>query len=662
MSDGKKGSAGLLANQLAACILFAMLVFGACSIVFGCGEVQESQDKDDPDLPASSLAVSATFKASPNPAYVGEEVTFWANASSTVVGSSLTFTILFDAYIPPYPTPNLDTAVSVNVTGNPGNVVQKFTYNSLGNFTIPADGRTYFFAKLYVNDGVTNLSYPMLPVYVNLNSPPGFIEKLTDKAVMIDVPLNLSVRVADVDTDPIDVLWEFGDGAVATNKTDGTLEDCYANQTHVWSPYVEPGTGGYAILYKLNVTATDSFGNGVTANATITVTVPDNGPPTIALTSSSARIQPGEDLLLWANATDLEGDPLTWTFNYSDGTAEVVYTDWTEPGALVWCNMTHAYGAVGNYTITMYVSDALEGNQVFPHNKSDTVSVTVALNRVPGVTANISVSPESPEINATIGFVDVYLSIQATDSDGDVLTASWYIGDAVDPVVNVSAGGIGVYTFIQVMTITAPGSYSVSVVVTDGYEGHEVTVNRTINATSNNLPPSLLVFDFIYASGEHAVPLEEIEFLIVISDREQDSIEVTLEFGDGSPQQHFDLTDYVDGNVTIVISHVYELPGVYTFTLWFTDNKIGILNHSKVVTYGVTVQEVYVAEVTEWDWWDYSSLSIVFAIPVLIGVRMYVIKRRTLRLEREGLTLEEARIKDEAMLTERLLKGGEGDG
>jgi hypothetical protein len=166
--------------------------------------------------------------------------------------------------------------------------------------------------------------------------------------------------------------------------------------------------------------------------------------------------------------------------------------------------------------------------------------------------------------------------------------------------------------------------------------------------------------DFSYESGEHGVPGEEIQFTIIISDPEQDTIEVILQFGDGSPSQYFNLTEYVDGNATIQVSHVFELVGDYEVTLWFTDNKIGILNHTKMVSQFVTIQEVFVPEVVEWDWWDYTSLGIVFAIPVLIVVRMYVLKRRMARLEREGLTLEEARIRSEAKLMDQLLKGGEG--
>ena len=657
----KRGSVRLPVNRIAVCVLFAMFVIAVNSMAFGCWKVQEPLDEPDPSVPASSLAVSdVTFAASPNPAYVGEEVTFWANASSTT--GSLTFTIYFDAYRYPYDgTLNPDSGVSVNVTGSPGNVVQKFTYNTLGNFTV--EDETYVVAALYIDDGISNLPYSILPVYLRLNGPPEFITAPTDDGTLAYVPLNLSIEVMDDDNDPIDILWEFGDGTEASNTTDGTREDRYVNQTHTWRPYVEPGTGGYSIEYKMNVTIADSFDNSVMLNATITVTVPDNGIPKIALASSSKKIQPEEVLVLWANATDPEGDPLTWTFNYSDGTTDVVHTDWTEPGTLVWCNMTHIYDEVGNYTITMHVSDALGENQVFPHNVSTGVGVTVAINRAPFATSVITVSPESPEIDAMIGFVDVCLSIQANDLDGDILTASWYINDAVDPVVNISAGGTCVYEFIQVMTITEPGSYNVSVVVTDGHEGHEITITRIINATSNNLPPVLLAFEFAYASGEHAIPLEEIEFLIVISDPEQDPIQVTFEFGDDSPRQHFNLSDYVNGNITLMIAHVYEDIGVYQAILRFTDNKIGILNHSKVVPSAlITVKEVYIAEVTEWDWWDYTSLSIVFAVPITIGIWMHVLKRKTLRLERQGMTLEEARMKDEAMLTERLLRGGEGDG
>lgn len=644
-------------NRAIALIAFAMVLVGACSVAIDSGHVEEPLDDSDHGIPAHSLTVTGTIQRSPgstsDPAYIGEEVTFWANASSDTGAENLTFTIYYDGLNPW--TPNPASAVSVNTTGNPGAVVQKYTYNALGNFT---GAYSYYYVLLYVDDGSTNQSFP-ITVYVTENNPPEFVIAPGDDETAVDVPLNITIEVYDPDSDPLDILWEFGDGETATNVTDGTYANRFVNQTHTWDPYVPPGAGSYSLYYTLNVTVTDPFGNNVSESVTITVTVPLNRAPTIAISASSSKIQPGDELQIWANATDPEGDPLTWTFNYSDGVFEVVHTNWSEPGELVWCNMTHVYEAVGNYTITMWVSDAIEGYQVWPHNKSKSVSVTVAVNKKPGVTSTITVVPESPEVDADIGFVDVTLEIQVADRDGDVVTATWYIPGEDDSPVNTSAGGTATYTFRQIMTLTDPGSYNVSVVVTDGY--YEVLVWRIINATSNNMPPYLVNFTFVYATGDFAIPGEELEITIVFSDPEQDALEVILDFGDDTPQYHCNLTDYVAGNVTLTVIHAYDRVGVFDLVLWYTDNKIGMFNHTKTVTSEVKVQQVYVKPPIIWDWWDYTSLSLVFVVPAVIVARMMVIKRKINRLEQEGLTLEEARMKDETELMKRLLEGGRGD-
>ena len=648
-----------------AVILLAVMCFGVCA----CSALVSNQDagpqiEDDADIPARSQAVTIiSFTASPKPAYVGEEVTFWANAS-TNTGTTLTFTIFFDALLPgsPVPLPNPDSGVSVNVTGNPGSVVQTFTYNSLGNFTYPEDPTaSYYYARLWVDDGTYNVSR-MFTMIVKLNSPPEFITIPQNAYVDAGEVLNMSVSVMDVDDEPIDVLWEFGDGATATNTTDGTYEDRYVNQTHAWNPEVEQGTGGYTIEYRPNVTISDQLDNNVTLSSTIYVYVPVNRIATISLAASASRIEPGESVSFYANATDPEGDSLTWTFNYSDGTVDVFHTNTTDPGTLVWCNVTHVFEEVGNYTVQMNVSDAIGENQVWPHNTSATVSVVVAENLMPGVVMAINVVPGSIIINATAGYLDVYLSVSAWEPDGEDLIVSWYLDDAADPVVNVSDGGTAWYDFVQIMRLTETRAYNVTVVITDGYPGHEITLHKTLNATSDNMPPTLSDFVFFYEAGEYALPGEEIEFMLIISDREQDVIEVVIDFGDDTPLLHVNLTEFVGRSTTYNFTHSYQYPGVYEITLWFSDNKIGLFQelHTKTITVEVTVEDAFVEKVVIWDWWDYTSLALVFAIPVLVVVRMYFLKRRMARLEREGLTLEEARMKSDEMMLRRLLEGGEG--
>jgi len=537
---------------------------------------------DTPNIRAgTSAATIASFTASPNPVYLGSEVTFWANATSST-SSPLTFTIYYDYYLLDL-TVNPESAVSVNHTDSPGSIVQTYTYDAPGNFTHPSPGLTYYYVLLFVDDGDSNNSR-ILQVFTKENTAPVFVlEPAEQYSTVANEILEISVRVLDYDNDPIDVFWEFGDGSEATNHTDGTIEASYANQTHTWSPCVAPGTGSYYVEYQMNVTVVDIWGDSIAASSQILVHVPENIPPSIAISSSSSKVQPGESVTFYGNASDYEGEPLTWTFSYSDGTTEVFHTGWAEPNELVWCNVTHVFEEEDIHTITMYVSDALPGSQVFPHNVSVGTLVTVAVNRIPGVSSSIGVMPECPVINCTIGFLDLSFFISVGDLDGDVLTASWYIDDSEEPVVNTSAGGTGMYKFTQFFTVTETRSYNVTVVVTDGYEGHEVTVSGVVNVTSDNRPPILMRVDFSYPTGQEGFALvgDLLDFELTFSDSEQDAIEIAIDFGDGTPVVDALLTEYVLGNVTYVFGHAYSYADDFAITINFTDNKVGLLDHER---------------------------------------------------------------------------------
>ncbi|MGQ9588398.1 MAG: PKD domain-containing protein, partial [Thermoplasmata archaeon] len=199
----------------------------------------------------------------------------------------------------------------------------------------------------------------------------------------------------------------------------------------------------------------------------------------------------------------------------------------------------------------------------------------------------------------------------------------------------------------------------VTVAVTDGREGHEVLAQCIVNITSNNLPPSLVIgIAFAYGPNmTHALPDEVMNFLVVISDPEHDPIELVWDFGDYSPRVYLNLTVYDEnGTVMSSVSHSYAATGEYTITVWFTDNKVGLLNHSKVITAIVKVDVERVVVPKRWDWWDYTSLGLVWMIPVLVVILYGNGRRKMKRLSAEGLTIEEERIRRERMLMERLLE------
>ena len=589
-----------------------------------------------------------TFSASPSNAYVNEEVTFFANASSDVIGATLTFLIYFDAFTFPGLSNNTASATSVNTTGNPGSVIVKYTYDAPGNYS-DLNG-PFFFVRLFVGDGTNTVEYPFIKVYMNYNSPPWFIGLIADP---LEGPTknsveSLSTIIQDVNNDPVTVTWEFGDGtANETQLLTGTAaaEGVYSNVTHAWNPpWDAANIGDFYVSYQMNITLDDGFNLPVVSASFVNVYVPLNYPPTIGFSSSASRAAPGDVVNFSANASDAEGDPLTWTLDYSDGPIEVFHTPATSPGTLVWNNVTHHFDAIGNYTVSVHVSDALEPYQVGSHNQSADVKVQIVENLPPTAGSEISSSPQGdPQISGSIGNISVEFSIGVSDPEGDVVTVVWDMNDTLGPRTNATPGGKGIFTLNQTRIFDKPGLYNISMVITDGRPGHEIIRYRIVNVTSTNLPPNLVSGpSFVYAPGhDFAEPNETITFILVLSDPEQDSIEVSWDFGDGTPIQYFNLTEYVDGNVTLTLSHSYPEVKKYTITVHYTDNQEGILNHFKFINATVDVFLPKPRVVIIWDLWDYASLGLFMMIPVSLAARVFFVGRRRKRLEEEGVTLEE---------------------
>ncbi|HIH01491.1 TPA: PKD domain-containing protein [Thermoplasmata archaeon] len=576
--------------------------------------------------------------------YIGEEVTFEASAHADS-GTQLIFTIFYDAILDLEQTPNPNSPFSVNVTGNPGDIFTTYTYDRLGNLT--SFGISYYRVKLSVFDGTNTLNLTRT-VYVKENSAPLFELDLEDGYVLDpDEQLNMSIRVLDPDGDSVTVTWDFGDGEVVTNETGPAATGVSVSQTHAWSPDIGPGMGP-SLYYYLLVTLEDPYSNTNSKTTVITITLPANGLPVVTFTASTNTIDPEVEMTFYASATDPEGEALTWTFVFNntieDVDTVVSHTDATAPGTTVWNNLTYAFETSGTYKVRLWVSDALIPYQILPHNVTREVSMTVRGNSAPSLTSVISMAPEAPSINTAIGYVNVIFTINAWDADGDVVTLEWDMDDGEDPRINTTSGGLVVYDFKQVRTFTETGIFNITVTATDGIEGHETARYRLATVTSNNLPPSVTSLNFSYESGNFALPNESIEFVMTLSDPELDTLEVVWDFGDNTSLEHFNLTDYVDGTATCVVNHSYSSTGRYNVTIWFTDNQLGLLNHTKVYNAVVSVNVPNIKVVTGWSWWDYTSLVLLGMIPVAFFLNLLRIRKIRRNVEKQGMTIEEMKL------------------
>ena len=576
--------------------------------------------------------------------YVGEEFTLSASASSDT-SSNLVFTFYYDAVLDLEMNPNPHSPFTVHSTGSPGEVTTTWTYDRLGNLTGVIG--SYYRVKLSVYDG-TNTVNLSRSVYVIENTAPYFDLDLPDGyALDPDESIDLSVKVMDDDGDPVTVTWDFGDGTAAVNDTDPLTEAVYINQTHAWSPDIGPGMGP-ELYYHLVVTAEDPYSNLCSQDVLVTISLPYNGLPVIDFDSSITTLDPEVEMVFYASAADPEGEALTWTFVFNNS-IEVVdtvvsHTDATAPGETVWNNLTYVFATPGTYKVRLWVSDAEIPYQISPHNVTIECTITVRGNAPPSVSREIYMSDENPTIEVLIGYASVTFRVDASDADGDVITLAWDMDDGEDPRVNTSAGGLTDYSFRQARTFNSTGYFNISVTVTDGIAGHEVTRYRLVTVTSNNLPPTVSILNFTYELGEFATPGEAIQFTLVLSDPEMDTLEVTWDFGDNSSLQYFNLTDYVNGRTTLVVNHSYSQVGRYSLTLWYTDNQMGQGNHTKYYSAVVSVNEPTTKTVDHWSWWDYTSLVLLFLIPVSFVANVVRIRRQRRRLEEQGLTVEEMKL------------------
>jgi PKD repeat protein len=143
------------------------------------------------------------------------------------------------------------------------------------------------------------------------------------------VQFNGSFTDAD-SADTHTISWDFGDGSTTT----GTL-----TPDHI---YTDNG------VYTVTLTVTDDDG-GQTSD-TLQVTV-GNVAPTIDTLSDNQTIYAKGTASFAAGATDIAGvnDPLTYTWNFGDGSIAVSGVDLT--------TTEHTYNAIGTYTVTLTVSD-----------------------------------------------------------------------------------------------------------------------------------------------------------------------------------------------------------------------------------------------------------------------------------------------------------------
>ena len=218
--------------------------------------------------------------------------------------------------------------------------------------------------------------------------------------------LNMSVTCWDDENDNLTLAWDFGDGTEPIVQWTGpALMGVECTQNHTWSPDPELwyGLGDTEIVYHLNLSLTDGVGHWTNTTTMVEILLGHNFSPHGNISVLAFKVDPTDVVIIYGNASDPEGEPLTWTFVFSNAT-EVIHTDvyhtgLTEPGAKVFQNTSYVFSVPGNHTVTLYLSDlALPELQVDPDHAAHNVSV--------GAVCLLSVNNSIPYVSAEIDVVD----------------------------------------------------------------------------------------------------------------------------------------------------------------------------------------------------------------------------------------------------------------
>ena len=301
----------------------------------------------------------------------------------------------------------------------------------------------------------------------------------------------------------VSYVWDFGDGSGS-------------NETNPVYTYTTAGT------YNATLTVTDAEGLMDTATVTITVEqAPDNEAPVAVASGTPLNGEaPLEVNFTGSNSTDDKG-VVSYNWDFGDGTN----SSEADP--------THTFTGVGNFTVTLEVSDA-EG-------LTDTAQVIVVVtepvnNEAPDAVA--SATPLSGDAPLEVSFTG-----SASTDDNAVVSYSWDFKDG-----GTSNVADPVYTF------TTPGTYEVVLTVSDA-EGLTDTATVTITVNNSNMAPIAIA---------SATPLSGLSPLVVnfsSSGSTDDTGIVSYEwdFGDGASSDQANPT------------HTYVGIGTYTAILTVRD-------------------------------------------------------------------------------------------
>ena len=324
--------------------------------------------------------------------------------------------------------------------------------------------------------------------------------------------------------------------------------------------FEDPGDAGGNNIYNITVTASDGD-NSTNHNVAITVTNENDNDPifTSDASASVAENQPTDSAVYTAQATDEDGDNLTYSLS---GTDAARFTIDPATGAVSFIaspDFENPDDAGGNnvYDITVTASD--------DDNSTDhdvAITVTNVNDNNPIFTSDTSVDVAE---NQTAAYTAV-----ATDADGDVLSYSLSGTDAGRFTINTATGEV---SFNEAPDVENPDDangdnvYDIIVTASDGTTDTNQAVAITVTDVNDNAPA------FTSPATASVAENQTLAYTAVATDGDGDDLSYSLS---GTDAGLFTI-DPATGVVSFIEAPDFEVPGsadgdnVYDITVTASD-------------------------------------------------------------------------------------------
>ncbi|MFN8572342.1 MAG: PKD domain-containing protein [Gemmatimonadaceae bacterium] len=295
---------------------------------------------------------------------------------------------------------------------------------------------------------------------------------------------------------------------------------------------VAPGTSGTITVRGQPV----DKDNGATTY-TATVTVNPNAPPSVTLTGPYSGAE-GSAIAMHATASDPENQPLSYDWDFGDGSAHGV-------GA----SPSHACPDNGNYPITVKLTDGV--------NTTTTTTTASITNVAPTGTPVVPTGPVNQGTAFTISLASV---VEPSPVDQSSLQYRFSCGAGFGPLQSSAS-----FSCNQ----TVPGNYTVQLRVRDK-DGGITTYSASVTVV--NVAPAVVITN---PNPVHIPVGGTLNFVGRFTDlgTTDNPWQARITWGAGQGQKNF---ASVTPGTNITGSHVYTTAGTYTVKL-FVQDKFGAI-------------------------------------------------------------------------------------